>query len=29
MTALITLCFYVLIWAVVLWGASTFNHNVN
>ena len=29
MTALITLGFYVLVWAVVLWGASTFNQNVN
>ena len=29
MTALITLGFYVLVWAVVLWGASVFNQNVN
>jgi hypothetical protein len=29
MTALITLGFYVLVWVVVLWGASTFNQNVN
>jgi hypothetical protein len=29
MTAVITLAFYVLVWVVVLWGASVFNQNVN